>query len=192
MNHRLLSASRAEKPVDPSAISCCCVSTLRKGSGSRVWVRDHSLAAKRRDGDSGDVFLSGGQGQTESGPTTRWALSVAQQSHHRRSSGVVDRVYPADSIESVFRSLKSELGIRPIFHGQEHRADVQQKVRDAVEVKLYEHEGELYALAKSQGRQAKEIAIRRNAWPVCCASCAGCARACPSAHSLIVPRCTIH
>lgn len=36
-----------------------------------------------------------------------------------------------------------------------------QKVREAVEVKLYEHEGELYVLAKSQGRQAKEIAIRR-------------------------------
>ena len=36
-----------------------------------------------------------------------------------------------------------------------------QKVRDAVEVKLYEHEGELYVLAKSQGRQAKEIALRR-------------------------------
>lgn len=36
-----------------------------------------------------------------------------------------------------------------------------QKVRDAVEVKLYEHEGELYVLAKSSGRQAKEIAMRR-------------------------------
>src|SRR5215475_9122562 len=36
-----------------------------------------------------------------------------------------------------------------------------QKVRDSVEVKLYPHEGELYVLAKSQGRQAKEIAIRR-------------------------------
>jgi transposase len=36
-----------------------------------------------------------------------------------------------------------------------------QKVRDSVEVKLYEHEGELYVLAKSSGRQAKEIAIRR-------------------------------
>jgi transposase len=36
-----------------------------------------------------------------------------------------------------------------------------QKVRDAVEVKLYQHEGELYVLAKSQGRQAKEIAMRR-------------------------------
>ena len=36
-----------------------------------------------------------------------------------------------------------------------------QKVRDSVDVKLYEHEGELYVLAKSEGRQAKEIAIRR-------------------------------
>jgi transposase len=34
------------------------------------------------------------------------------------------------------------------------------KVRDSVEVKLYQHEGELYVLAKS-GRQAKEIAMRR-------------------------------
>ena len=36
-----------------------------------------------------------------------------------------------------------------------------QKVRDSVEVKLYEHESELYVLAKSSGRQAKENAIRR-------------------------------
>jgi Transposase DDE domain len=36
-----------------------------------------------------------------------------------------------------------------------------QKVREAVEVKLYQHEGELYVLAKSGGRQAKEIAMRR-------------------------------
>jgi len=36
-----------------------------------------------------------------------------------------------------------------------------QKVRDSVEVKLYQHEGELYVLAKSEGRQAKEMAMRR-------------------------------
>lgn len=36
-----------------------------------------------------------------------------------------------------------------------------QKVRDSVEVKLYRHEGELYVLAKSGGRQAKENAMRR-------------------------------
>ncbi len=36
-----------------------------------------------------------------------------------------------------------------------------QKVRDSVEVKLFADEGELYVLAKSAGRRAKEIAMRR-------------------------------
>jgi transposase len=35
------------------------------------------------------------------------------------------------------------------------------KVRDSVEVKLFAEQGELYVLAKSEGRQAKEIAMRR-------------------------------
>lgn len=36
-----------------------------------------------------------------------------------------------------------------------------QKVRESVEVKLYLHDNELYVLAKSDGRQQKEIAMRR-------------------------------
>ena len=36
-----------------------------------------------------------------------------------------------------------------------------QHVRDSVQVKLYEDEGEIYVLARSDGRQAKEIAMRR-------------------------------
>jgi transposase len=36
-----------------------------------------------------------------------------------------------------------------------------QKVRESVQVKLYQHEGELYVLARSDGRQAKEVAMRR-------------------------------
>jgi transposase len=36
-----------------------------------------------------------------------------------------------------------------------------QKVRDSVEVKLFSQDGELYVLAKSEGRQAKEMAMRR-------------------------------
>jgi transposase len=35
------------------------------------------------------------------------------------------------------------------------------QVRDSVQVKLYEHEQELYILARSDGRRAKEVAIRR-------------------------------
>jgi hypothetical protein len=50
-----------------------------------------------------------------------------------------------------------------------------QQVRDSVEVKLYQHEGELYVLAKSRGRQAKEIAMRRKrlARRMCCKPCSG-------------------
>jgi transposase len=36
-----------------------------------------------------------------------------------------------------------------------------QKVRDSVEAKLFSQDGEMYVLAKSEGRQQKEIAIRR-------------------------------
>jgi transposase len=36
-----------------------------------------------------------------------------------------------------------------------------EKIRDSVDVKLLSHEGELYVLAKSRGRQAKEQAMRR-------------------------------
>lgn len=36
-----------------------------------------------------------------------------------------------------------------------------QKVRDSVQVKLYTHEQEVYVLARSDGRQAKENAMRR-------------------------------
>jgi transposase len=36
-----------------------------------------------------------------------------------------------------------------------------QKVRESVEVKLFEQAGELYVLAKSEGRRAKETAMRR-------------------------------
>ena len=36
-----------------------------------------------------------------------------------------------------------------------------QKVRDSVEVKLLVEDGELHVLAKSEGRRAKEMAMRR-------------------------------
>src|SRR5438128_11261896 len=36
-----------------------------------------------------------------------------------------------------------------------------QKVRESVDVKLFEQDGEVYVLAKSEGRRAKETAMRR-------------------------------
>jgi len=46
-------------------------------------------------------------------------------------------------------------------HAQRWLDQPWQQVRDSVRVKLFEHEGELWVLAESQGRRAKEIAIRR-------------------------------
>ena len=48
-----------------------------------------------------------------------------------------------------------------------------QKVRDSVQVKLFEHDGELYVLANSEGRQAKEIAMRRKRLVAAAAETAG-------------------
>ena len=49
-----------------------------------------------------------------------------------------------------------------------------QKVRDSVEVKLYEHEGELYVLAKSGDGRPKKMRCGASGWLVCCANCAPC------------------
>src|SRR5437870_3308597 len=47
-----------------------------------------------------------------------------------------------------------------------------QKIRDSVDVKLYQHEGELYVLAKSEGRQKRRSPCAASGWFACCASCA--------------------
>ena len=36
-----------------------------------------------------------------------------------------------------------------------------EKLRDSIQVKLFSHEGEVYVLLRSEGRQAKEVAMRR-------------------------------
>src|SRR5437660_11868203 len=54
-----------------------------------------------------------------------------------------------------------------------------QKVRKSVEVKLFEQDGELYVLAKSEGRRAKETAMRRKRLGSgCCESFVRCATVC--------------
>jgi len=53
-------------------------------------------------------------------------------------------------------------------------------------VKLYEHEGELYVLARSDGRQAKEIAIRRKRLVRLLRKFAGDARSLPGRDQLLL------
>src|SRR6266496_2815863 len=61
-----------------------------------------------------------------------------------------------------------------------------QKIRDSVEVKLYQHEGELYVLAKSEGRQAKEIAMRRKRLARLLRKLRAMRRSCPKRDQLLM------
>jgi transposase len=60
------------------------------------------------------------------------------------------------------------------------------KVRDSVEVKLFSQDGELYVLAKSEGRQAKEIAIRRKRLARLLRKLRAMRRSCPKRDQLLI------
>src|ERR1700682_2505519 len=60
------------------------------------------------------------------------------------------------------------------------------KVRESVEVKLFAQDGELYVLAKSEGRQAKEIAIRRKKLARLLRKLRAMRRSCPKRDQLLM------
>jgi len=108
-------------------------------------------------------------GNTSDRSTLRLFLKQIEDSYGKaRRVWVMDRGIPSEAILKEMREPARQtfyLVGTPKGRINQHEKkwlDLPwQKVRDSVEVKLYEHEGELYVLAKSQGRQAKEIAIRR-------------------------------
>jgi len=61
-----------------------------------------------------------------------------------------------------------------------------QKVRESVEVKLFSRDGELYVLAKSAGRQAKESAIRRKKLARLLRKLRAMRRSCPKRDQLLM------
>jgi len=108
-------------------------------------------------------------GNTSDRATLRGFLKQIEETHGKaRRVWVMDRGIPSEAILKEMREPERQtfyLVGTPKGRINQHEKkwlDLPwQKVRDSVEVKLYQHEGELYVLAKSQGRQAKEIAIRR-------------------------------
>jgi transposase len=60
------------------------------------------------------------------------------------------------------------------------------KVRESVEVKLFAQDGELYVLAKSEGRQAKEIAMRRKKLARLLRKLRAMRRSCPQRDQLLM------
>jgi transposase len=108
-------------------------------------------------------------GNTSDRATLRTFLSEIESTYGKaRRVWVMDRGIPSEAILKEMRQPERQtfyvVGTPKGKINQHENKWLElpwQKVRDSVEVKLYEHEGELYVLAKSQGRQTKEIAIRR-------------------------------
>jgi len=108
-------------------------------------------------------------GNTSDRTTLRSFLQKIEDTYGQaRRVWVMDRGIPSEAILKEMRAAE-----QPTFylvgtpksrinqHEKEWLDLPWRKVRDSVEVKLYQHENELYVLAKSEGRQAKEIAMRR-------------------------------
>ncbi len=108
-------------------------------------------------------------GNTSDRTTLRGFLKKIEDTYGKaRRVWVMDRGIPSEAILKEMREPERQtfyLVGTPKGRINQHQKkwlDLPwQKVRDSVEVKLYQHEGELYVLAKSEGRQAKERAMRR-------------------------------
>jgi transposase len=109
------------------------------------------------------------KGNTSDRATLRTFLQQIEDTYGKaRRVWVMDRGIPSEAILKEMREPERQTYyLVGTPKGRIHQHEKKwldlpwQKVRDSVDVKLYEHEGELYVLAKSEGRQAKEIAIRR-------------------------------
>jgi transposase len=106
---------------------------------------------------------------------------------------LMDRGIPTEAILREMRSARQET----FYLVGTSRAKVKQyeqkwlelpwqKVRGSVEVKLFAHDGELYVLAKSEGRQAKEIAMRRKKVARLLRKLRAMRRSCPARDQLLM------
>jgi transposase len=108
-------------------------------------------------------------GNTSEQKTLRVFLDHIEKTYGRaRRVWVMDRGIPTEAMLAQMRQPDRQIAYlvgtprgRVNKHEKKWLDLPWQQVRDSVQVKLYEHEGELYVLARSDGRQAKEIAMRR-------------------------------
>src|SRR5712691_4247204 len=106
---------------------------------------------------------------------------------------LMDRGIPTEAVLAEMRATRPET----FYLVGTSRAKVKQyekkwlelpwrKVRESVEVKLFAQDGELYVLAKSEGRQAKEIAIRRKKLARLLRKLRAMRRSCPKRDQLLM------
>jgi transposase len=108
-------------------------------------------------------------GNTADCTTLRGFLDKIEQTYGKaKRMWVMDRGIPTEAILAEMRDPDRQISYlvgtpksRIKKHEQKWLDLPWRKVRDSVEVKLFEQDGETYVLAKSEGRQAKEIAMRR-------------------------------
>ena len=107
-------------------------------------------------------------GNTSDRTTLRQFLTHIENTYGRaKRVWVMDRGIPTEEVLAEMRDPKRQafylVGTPKSKISQHERLWLNlpwEKVRESVEVKLYTHENELYVLAKSEGRQQKEIAMR--------------------------------
>ena len=108
-------------------------------------------------------------GNTSDRTTLRGFLDQIENTYGQaKRMWIMDRGIPSEAILAEMRNPARPMsylvgtGKGKIKQYEEKWLDLPwHKVRDSVEVKLFEQDGELYVLAKSEGRQRKEIAMRR-------------------------------
>lgn len=108
------------------------------------------------------------EGNTSDRTTLGDFLKRIEQSYGKaRRVWVMDRGIPTEEVLAEMRQQQDTFYLVGTSRGKIQQYERQwlelpwQKVRASVEVKLFAQDGELYVLAKSEGRQAKERAIRR-------------------------------
>ena len=109
------------------------------------------------------------EGNTSDRTTLRGFLEKIESSYGKaRRVWIMDRGIPTEEMLQEMRSSDREIFYlvgTPRSKVRQHEKkwlDLPwQKVRESVEVKLFAEAGELYVLAKSEGRRAKERAMRR-------------------------------
>jgi transposase len=108
-------------------------------------------------------------GNTSDRTTLRGFLDQIEQTYGKaKRMWVMDRGVPTEEILEEMRDPAREIVYLvgtpkgKIKQYEQKWLDLPwQKVRESVEVKLFEEKGELFVLAKSEGRRAKETAMRR-------------------------------
>jgi transposase len=133
-------------------------------------------------------------GNTSDKSTLRGFLDKIESLYGKaRRVWLMDRGIPTEAILAEMRTSPEET----FYLVGTSRAKVKQyekkwlelpwrKVRESVQVKLFAQDGELYVLAKSAGRQAKEIAIRRKKLARLLRKLRAMRRSCPKRDQLLL------